>query len=478
MLVALNVLSFGLYLAGSVLQPSATFYLIPARIWELGAGCLLAVLIHRKVFDPHRQASDLLALLGLALIVGSSFLLSGSTSFLGQLVIPVAGAVLVIAYSTNPAGIAYRILANPAVVYIGKLSYSLYLWHWPVIVLGRYAAMRYQIDIHPLAYLPVMFVLSVASYHFIENTTRRATGVMPYIATGFAVCLAASIWLKQAEVSYDLNGFKPSRYGHAYYDFQFRESNTTDHRYQGVDLPRLSAEEAAHYRENMLLSRDYGPSDQSILLFGDSHAMSWAPMVDEAAKEMGIDFHFSVSNGPEGRLFSHFPDRLTDTHQRRLKEIERIRPSIVVFSCRWSRTLDGNPPEILRAQKLIEHFQSMGAHVVLLGSPPIIHEFKLGTMSILASLGVNPAKQPVFTMKPYDRHDDEVAADYLREFDSASEKTSYLHLYDSYLDGDDQVVVMKEGNLYYFDGTHLTAHAALLAKDAFSNHIAGLSRRQ
>lgn len=153
------VASLAAFLYAVPKNPEAAFYLLPTRAWELAAGCGLAVVNIRF----KGAWTGLLGLLGLALIICSYVMFPelkapkfGLTQFSLGAMQAVLGATLVIAFARS--GPAYPILANPVSVFIGKISYSLYLWHWPVIVFPAF------MDKHPPIWLLVvlMTVLTLA----------------------------------------------------------------------------------------------------------------------------------------------------------------------------------------------------------------------------------------------------------------------------------------------------------------------------
>ncbi|HEX3966268.1 MAG TPA: acyltransferase family protein [Trebonia sp.] len=153
---------------------SAAYFVTTTRIWELGVGGLLALASERITAALGRQGW--LSWAGLALCVVSAFVLNGSMPFPGVLaLLPVAGAVLMIACG-SPAG-RYgtgRLMALPPLVFLGGISYSLYLWHWPVISLWT----TYRG--HPVGAImgPVIIVVSVVvawlSKTFVEDPVRKA----------------------------------------------------------------------------------------------------------------------------------------------------------------------------------------------------------------------------------------------------------------------------------------------------------------
>ncbi len=113
-------------------SPSANFYLIPSRAWELMAGSLLAI-------APVARARNSLALLGLGMIIAPMFLYDSSTPFPGLSALPpVVGTMLVIAFA-SPHTIVGRALTLPPMLWIGLISYSAYLWHQPLFAFARLA---------------------------------------------------------------------------------------------------------------------------------------------------------------------------------------------------------------------------------------------------------------------------------------------------------------------------------------------------
>jgi peptidoglycan/LPS O-acetylase OafA/YrhL len=124
---------------GAVAAPRG-FYLMPSRAWELLAGAFVAFALrgHRVANVPGALAPAF-GIAGLVLVVASAAALPGGSGFPGPLAaFPVAGAVLLIAAGAlqggNPAS---RLLGMRGMVYLGKISYPLYLWHWPLLVIAR-----------------------------------------------------------------------------------------------------------------------------------------------------------------------------------------------------------------------------------------------------------------------------------------------------------------------------------------------------
>ena len=118
-------------------NPAAAYFVTPTRIWELGIGALLATVTLIRPFRPPRWIGTPLALLGLGAIGWSAAAYTSATPFPGwQALVPVLGAAAVIAArSERGYGSPGPLLALPPVQWLGDVSYSVYLWHWPLLVI-------------------------------------------------------------------------------------------------------------------------------------------------------------------------------------------------------------------------------------------------------------------------------------------------------------------------------------------------------
>ena len=128
----LTLASLALSVLTTSAVPTAAYYLLPWRAWELGIGALLALGVAPSLARPVlREAA---AGLGLLLILGAALLITKETPFPGAAALaPTLGAALVIQAGRGGASAAGRLLSTAIPVWIGRLSYSLYLWHWPII---------------------------------------------------------------------------------------------------------------------------------------------------------------------------------------------------------------------------------------------------------------------------------------------------------------------------------------------------------
>lgn len=154
-------------------EPTAAYFSTATRVWELGVGALLAFAAPAFAALGARLRW-LLVRVGLLLIATGALLLTPDSAFPGPwALLPVVGTALVLASGTEGQAPTIRILTNRYAGYLGKVSYSFYLWHLPVIVFAFVLAPP-SIGLY-LVVIAVTLALAAASFHFIEEPVRRST---------------------------------------------------------------------------------------------------------------------------------------------------------------------------------------------------------------------------------------------------------------------------------------------------------------
>ena len=155
---------------GNAHIPSATFFLMPFRVYEFSIGALLALMPLAR-FRGYRW-NEIMVALGLVLAYISVTQFNKGTAFPDiNALLPCAAAALLIAFGTSP--ILGLVLRNRLSVFIGKISYSLYLVHWPVVVLYKHASFDdVVVGKTRIALLAMTFALAIALHYLIENRFR------------------------------------------------------------------------------------------------------------------------------------------------------------------------------------------------------------------------------------------------------------------------------------------------------------------
>ncbi|TPG12977.1 acyltransferase [Sphingomonas koreensis] len=170
---------------------AAAFYFLPTRAWELGAGAIVGLCL-----DPDREPTDVFAgwvsFAGLVLIANGLAMFAHTLLFSPNLSI-VAGTCLLIAAGRNKRNVVTRALSLPIFTGLGLISYSLYLWHWPIIVGIRYYTAQPLGVGRMVGAACGMLVISYISWRFVEAPFRRKTMRMPRVLgiTGGGVALLA-----------------------------------------------------------------------------------------------------------------------------------------------------------------------------------------------------------------------------------------------------------------------------------------------
>jgi peptidoglycan/LPS O-acetylase OafA/YrhL len=183
--------SFGLCVYASYFHPSAAFYLLPTRAWELFLGATLAI---RKSEYQRSITANVASLFGVALIAIAVVFYDSRTRFPGfPALLPTIGAALFIC--AGPGTLINRVVATKLPNLIGRISYPLYLWHWPAIFFGRYLKSS-ELSVSEYAVIiGASSVLAVSTWAFIEQPVRhsRYLNTSARIYTTAAVAIALTI---------------------------------------------------------------------------------------------------------------------------------------------------------------------------------------------------------------------------------------------------------------------------------------------
>lgn len=205
----LCLLSLAIGAVGAFRDPHAAFYLPHARLWELLIGGLLAMKALPALTRPAARGGA--ALLGLALIAGAVLMYSDSTTFPGLAALaPTLGAALVIWSGMDGASIVSRVLAARPLVFVGKISYSLYLWHFPLLAFGLYLGLGELGPAETAGLLALAFVLSLLSWKFIEQPARQMGATLPWRQIATAAAGGALVLSSMGQIVLAAGGF-PAR---------------------------------------------------------------------------------------------------------------------------------------------------------------------------------------------------------------------------------------------------------------------------
>jgi peptidoglycan/LPS O-acetylase OafA/YrhL len=174
MLLPIFALSLGISIYGALNRDTAAFYLLHSRAWELMLGAILALDLVKPI--GRRWIREIVALAGAAAIAVPVFFYNDRIAFPGVAALaPCLGAAVIIWTGQQPTFVRWGLSLRP-VVAVGLISYSLYLWHWPVIVMQKMHWLFYTGDsrlIEKGLLLTLCFGLAVASWWLVERPFRK-----------------------------------------------------------------------------------------------------------------------------------------------------------------------------------------------------------------------------------------------------------------------------------------------------------------
>lgn len=351
-------------------HPSEAFYLPQFRAWELLLGALLAFIsieeqpwlkslptIIKRLFSPNIKA-----FVGLALLIAGIFMLNQQMSFPGwRALIPTIGAVLLISAGST-AWINRHIFANPVMVFLGLISYPLYLWHWPILVFSRIMIEpTLSVTTASLAII-VSIVLAFLTYRFIELPIKKSPKVFTYVLLAIAVAISNVGWWTYKNDGLTFRFPKNIQY--------LADSKTV--------LENMSKVEQSYRYDCFLLAAakgtfsdectdtDFKNNPRSLFLWGDSHAAMLYNGIMSVRKIRPFSFaQYTVAScGPF--LIPNTQYYCPERAKLIMNKITELKPNVIILAARWEQY---TIPEL---SKTIDFLKKAGVqHIIVVGQAPL-----------------------------------------------------------------------------------------------------------
>ncbi|RXR19074.1 acyltransferase [Flavobacterium amnicola] len=374
------------------------YFLLPARFFELGMGACLAM-YWDKLPTFAKQYNGFISIIGMVLIVLPAVMLTKGSAFPGLNAFwPCLGTCLLIytGKTTENQGILNTILQNKLLVWVGLLSYSLYLWHWPIFTFIKYLGVNLEGTIRIGAIL-LTFVLSYLSWKYVEQPFRIKykfdfKRTMLYVFVPSLVLIAAIYGILDAKDGFpnrfpNLAEFNPK----ANYPNKVRQNcfdqfkiGNCDECFLGVKKEKLDG-----------------------MLIGDSFGNHTAAFLDILAKDAGLYLHDSTAGGYPvlNKLDENgnpvFPPEYAINRLQYAKQFDTI-----YIAANWDEQGTSNSPNYLSIVKTVGELIKLGKKVVIFDCLRASTELNLHKAKLVKSGNMVFFKDTDFRIPMYERPND------------------------------------------------------------------------
>ena len=361
-----TVLSFLFSIYQTETSPIWAFYSLPTRAWELGLGALLVLL-------PSVKTRKLVGLVGFIFIIISAFLYDEATAFPGlNALLPVMGTVMLISTINSWPPFLNDVANSRLFQWLGEISYPLYLWHWPLLVLPSTYFARPLFVYERVIAIIATIVLADLTHRFIEDPFRKKKTLPTLVFKRSGMITLVSVLLGTAIIfsssdKIDVTGINGA-----------------------VSLAQIKARPLiyddgchANYAETKSDKCEYADvtSQKTMVLYGDSHAAQWFPALVEIASRSGyklISLTKSACPAVDTERRDQGGFKMSRCKQWRMNTIQRIQkinPDVLIMS---SFQYFAQPPRFTDREKwwndgqrkLLTEVKNVSPHLIYLTDTP------------------------------------------------------------------------------------------------------------
>lgn len=372
-LILLFAISFFYCLYLMNINSTFAFYSTFARVWELFAGGVV-FLISRYIKES--KFDNILSALGIVIIFYSLIFFKDTDVQPGFIsLVAVLGASMFILF-TRENSFIYKIATLKISIFFGIISYSLYLYHQPILVFYRFNQGEIGNKIFLILFL-IMVLLSYLSYRFFENPIRRSKNNKKYLIILFLVLAIFAF-------------YKGAKYTKGYENRISQEVKNAIQHFEGAEFRRLVQDNKSCNMRNPSSACKIIADGKSLLIVGDSFAGTFTNILAEQKNLNMIFFHYEQCPIlQEGIWFGNVPE-CSDINRLRWIEIEKMKPSNILIGTNFNQFGGGKKPienytpsvtkefkekvskeEVYKSfRKSIEKLISLGHNPIVLLQPP------------------------------------------------------------------------------------------------------------
>ena len=453
---------------------TAAFYMPTYRFWELLLGAILAVMhagygVKIPTFlinsSAYKFLTSNLSWIGIAILVIAFTLIDKSKNFPGWwALLPTVGALLLIADSST-CWIKEKVMSNKALVWVGKISYPLYLWHWPLLTFAYIENDAKQLSfMMTVSMLLLSFFLAYVTYVFVEKPVRfgkNQQNTIVYLCSAMFVLFIIGVTIKAT------NGL-PQRYSGEMKDIASYNHKHTDTR-RGVCF----LNENQYFSEMEVECTEKNNANQKLIfLWGDSHAASTYPGLKKATSEDKEKYRLAqyTSSGcpPFLDVSSSWRVNCKANNDYIIKKLKEDKPDTVILSGYWVAYGENN--SLLNLRKTIAFLKDEGVNkIIIIGALP---NWKLSVPKIILTQWTKTREIPIRTNSFLDLTPMKIN-ERLKSLDS-EERVIFLSPTDAMCDeGACMLTVNSQGKLspMQWDFTHLSSEGSIWLIEYFRTAI-------
>ncbi|MCF8384021.1 MAG: acyltransferase [Chlorobium sp.] len=492
-LLSLAILSFLMNIYGVHHHPGAAFFFMPLRAWELFTGALVALPAIPTNSSPRIR--NLISATGLGFIFFSIAFYTEATPFPGFYAIPpVLGTALIIHSGSSGPSLTNKILGWKPLVFIGLISYSLYLWHWPIIVFRKYVLLRTLNPMEIVLIIAITFFISILSWKFIEQPFRSPT-LFPNRKKLFGIAAALMVFSGATGTLIHIQNGMPYRFAaneimmDEFYTWDWLNNSTYGNLYVDPHSEKIPTIGSCS-------------KEPVFALWGDSHAWAFIPALNKMANKYDITGYLLTTSGtaPVMGIERLGHETAWEPFNQGVIDFIRSKPEIktVFLAARWAiytngtrykneegtaviltnvNEIRGKSNALLMEEGLfrsVDTLLSMKRNVVLISQIPEIG-YDIKKLIWNASRFSPKLLKLSPTIDEYRKRNKE-AIKILQQLSAYNKNVTLISPESMLFDNDGKVILIHNKKSLYRDDDHLSTTGSLFIAPAFENIFSKMSR--
>jgi len=468
---AVLLVSLGLCLHWTKYEPLLGFYMMPSRGWQFASGALVFLLrdgisVPRTIPAPAQRIAGVA---GVAMMVAAATLLDPTMKYPGlYALLPSFGAALFLSACPAASPVNAFFSTRP-MVWLGDRSYSLYLWHWPILMFGEAYSLT-DSAAGLIALVGAAMLMADLSYRFVElpfwkGRYSDATPIATVATSAVVATIAIGVgWAVTASV------FGP-----------VRVADHADNYNPRLDMPKFYAPQFgcdSWYESAEVVACANGPeAERIVVLFGDSIGVQWEPLISQVFRHPEWQLTILTKSGCAIVDETYYYDRVggdyeicTQWRERAVEFIKDKKPDVLFVGSSAHYELSARQ-WVEGSTRIFDELAGESGDIVVLPATPMLSFNGPSCVSEPRrySARLEDSRREC-EERQVDVRGDEVA-DYLREAASAFENVDVLHLNDLVCPGGRCAAQTPDGMTVYRDSRHLTTRCVRAQADEFRQRL-------